>query len=134
MRAPGWAARRSPPGPRAQYNGCKGRGGVLRVARARPAFHLRLVREWAAEAEAARAGAQRGAAAAEAAARALADARAKPPPELSLAAPGGRKARSPQRWRRPPASRLLATAPSRTQPPPKPTLAAPSKRTCFKHC
>ncbi len=103
MRELRWAARRSPPGPRAQYNGCKWRGGVLRVERARPAFHLRLVREWAAEAEAARGAAQRGAAAAEAAAAALADARAKPPPKLSLAAPGSRKARAPQRRRRPPA-------------------------------
>lgn len=34
-----------------QYNGCKWRGGVLRVERAEPAYLARLEQQWAEEAE-----------------------------------------------------------------------------------
>ena len=76
-----------------QYNGCKWRGGTLRVEQAKPAYHLRLVREWAAEAQRQQEESACAAVAQEKAAQALAAARAKPPPELSLADPSSRKVR-----------------------------------------
>ncbi len=63
------------------------------MEQAKPAYHLRLVREWAAEAERQQEERARAAAAQEKAAQALATARAKPPPELSLADPSSRKVR-----------------------------------------
>ena len=64
---------------------------------ARPAFHLRLVREWAAEAAAQREERERAAAREQEEARAAETARAKRPAELALALalPHGRKARLP---------------------------------------
>ena len=124
MRELRWAARRSPPGPRAQYNGCKWRGGVLRVERARPAFHLRLVREWGGRGGG---GARRGAARRRGGGGRRGGARGRARQAAAQAQPGG--ARQPQgaRAAAPAApSRLLAAALFRTQPPPKPTLAAPS--------
>lgn len=78
----------------AQYNGCKWRGGTLRVEAARPAFHLRLVREWAAEAARQREERERAAAREQEAAHAAEAARAKRPAELTLALPHSRKARA----------------------------------------
>ena len=79
--------------PAAQYNGCKWRGGTLRVEAARPAFHLRLVREWAAEAARQHEQCKRAAAREQEAARGAEAVRVKPPAELTLAVPHSRKAR-----------------------------------------
>ena len=62
---------------------------------ARPAFHLRLVREWAAEAARLREERERAAARQQEAACAAEAARAKRPAELTLALPHSRKARLP---------------------------------------
>ncbi|KAK9828113.1 hypothetical protein WJX81_006020 [Elliptochloris bilobata] len=73
------------------YNGCKWRGGVLRVEAARPAYHLRLVCEWAADAAAQQQERERAPASKQEAALATEAALARPPPELTLTLPNSRK-------------------------------------------